>query len=216
MSDQGYRIGAVLAVAAPDGGGPRERQTVDYELVDPTIARFHGRVLSLSPARTLVEFAEVGDALAAGLELQRGMAERNAKRQAGGPIELGLGVDLGELFERQGQLQGTAIAARLAKLARPGEVALSEAAYRHLRAKTFAAEFTPRRVDQPQPTDLPVGVIDARPITAPGAQSPWIVERHWSLLAGVGALVMLLMATLVLWRPVVALLLGSSPAGDAP
>ena len=52
------------AGAEPDAGeatAARELGAIQCELVDPTISRYGGRIFALTPSRTLVEFAEVGD-----------------------------------------------------------------------------------------------------------------------------------------------------------
>ena len=77
------KLAAIVALEAtgppPDAAGEgalARLAVVQCELVDPTISRFGGRVFALTRTRTLVEFADPARAVACGLEIQRGMAER--------------------------------------------------------------------------------------------------------------------------------------------
>ena len=88
----------------------------------------------------LVEFASVVDAVQCAVEIQIGMAERNAAEAAGQDgrrIEFRIGVNLGDVIIEGDDIHGDGvkIAARLEGLADPGGVCLSEEVYRHLRGK---------------------------------------------------------------------------------
>ncbi len=48
------------------------------ELIDPKIAKHHGRIVKLMGDGALVEFASVVDAVLCAVEIQRGMSARNA------------------------------------------------------------------------------------------------------------------------------------------
>ena len=50
------------------------------DLVDPTIALHHGRVVKRTGDGLLIEFRSVVDAARCGIEVQNGMVERNAIR----------------------------------------------------------------------------------------------------------------------------------------
>ena len=72
------KLAAILAVDVVDATGPDraaadELRTIQYELIDPTISRYGGRIFAMLPATTLVEFAEPGHAVGCGLEIQRGV-----------------------------------------------------------------------------------------------------------------------------------------------
>ena len=102
------------------------------DLIDPTIAVHHGRVVKRTGDGAIVEFRSVVDAVRCAIEVQSGMVERNAGLPAERRIEFRIGVHLGDVVEESdGDLMGDAvnIAARLEGIARPGAICLSEQAY---------------------------------------------------------------------------------------
>jgi len=106
------------------------------DLIDPTIAVCHGRVVKRTGDGLIAEFRSVVDAMRCAIEVQLGMAERNAGVAPEKRIELRIGVHLGDVVEEaDGDLMGDGvnIAARLESIAEPGGVCLSEDAYRQVR-----------------------------------------------------------------------------------
>src|SRR5262245_31180261 len=61
------------------------------ELLDPAIARNHGRIIKTTGDGLLVEFLSVIDAVACAVEVQQRMARRNADVPAARAIELRIG-----------------------------------------------------------------------------------------------------------------------------
>ena len=108
------------------------------DLIDPTIAVHHGRVVKRTGDGALVEFRSVVDAVRCAVEIQSAMVERNAGVPAERRIEFRIGVHLGDVVEESdGDLMGDGvnIAARLEGIAQPGAICLSEDAYRQVRAR---------------------------------------------------------------------------------
>jgi adenylate cyclase len=108
------------------------------DLIDPTIAVHHGRVVKRTGDGVLVEFHSVVDAVRCAMEMQYGMVERNAGLPAEGRIEFRIGIHLGDVVEEtDGDLMGDGvnIAARLEGVSKPGAICLSEDAYRQVRAR---------------------------------------------------------------------------------
>jgi adenylate cyclase len=108
------------------------------DLIDPTIAVHHGRVVKRTGDGALVEFRSVVDAVRCAVEIQNAMVERNAGVPAERRIEFRIGVHLGDVVEESdGDLMGDGvnIAARLEGIAQPGAICLSEDAYRQVRAR---------------------------------------------------------------------------------
>jgi adenylate cyclase len=108
------------------------------DLFDPTIAVHHGRVVKRTGDGALVEFRSVVEAVRCAIEVQNGMAERNAGLPSDRRIELRIGIHLGDVVEESdGDLMGDGvnIAARLEGLATPGMICLSEDAYRQVKAR---------------------------------------------------------------------------------
>jgi adenylate cyclase len=108
------------------------------DLIDPTIALHHGRVVKRTGDGILVEFRSVVDAVRCAIEVQNGMVERNAGLPPERRIEFRVGIHLGDVVEEaDGDLMGDGvnIAARLEGICKPGAICLSEDAYRQVRDK---------------------------------------------------------------------------------
>ncbi len=108
------------------------------DLIDPTIAVHHGRVVKRTGDGILIEFPSVVDAVRCAIEVQNGMVERNAGLLPEHRIEFRVGVHLGDVVEESdGDLMGDGvnIAARLEGIAKPGAICLSEDAYRQVKSR---------------------------------------------------------------------------------
>ena len=113
-------------------------RAVRSDLIDPTIALHHGRVVKLAGDGALVEFRSVVDAVRCAVEIQYGMIERNSGLPPERRIEFRIGVHLGDVVEEaDGDLMGDGvnIAARLEGIAGPGAICLSEDAYRQVKGR---------------------------------------------------------------------------------
>src|SRR5512139_3082594 len=103
------------------------------DLIDPTIAVHHGRVIKRTGDGALVEFRSVVDAMRCAIEMQSGMVERNAGLSAERRIEFRIGIQLGDVVEeRDGDLLGDGVnmAVRLEGSAKPNGIFFSEDDYR--------------------------------------------------------------------------------------
>jgi TolB-like protein len=108
------------------------------DLIDPTIAVHHGRVVKRTGDGSIIEFRSVVDAVRCAIEVQNGMVERNAGLPPERRIEFRVGVHLGDVVEESdGDLMGDGvnIAARLEGIAKPGSICLSEDAYRQVKSR---------------------------------------------------------------------------------
>src|SRR6201991_1130984 len=108
------------------------------DLIDPTIALHHGRVVKRTGDGSIIEFRSVVDAVRCAIEVQSGMVERNAGLPPEKRIEFRVGVHLGDVVEESdGDLMGDGvnIAARLEGVAKPGAICLSEDAYRQVKSR---------------------------------------------------------------------------------
>ena len=102
------------------------------DLIDPTIAVHHGRIVKRTGDGSLIEFRSVVDAVRCAIEVQNGLVERNAGVPPERRIEFRVGIHLGDVVEESdGDLMGDGvnIAARLEGVAKPGGICLSEQAY---------------------------------------------------------------------------------------
>jgi adenylate cyclase len=108
------------------------------DLIDPAIDAHRGRIVKRTGDGILIEFRSVVDAVRCAIEVQQGLIERNAGVPEDRRIEFRVGIHLGDVVEESdGDLMGDGvnIAARLEGIAQPGEVCLSEDAYRQVREK---------------------------------------------------------------------------------
>ncbi len=108
------------------------------DLIDPTIAVHHGRVVKRTGDGALIVFRSVVDAVRCAIEVQNGMVERNAGLPPERRIEFRIGIHLGDVVEESdGDLMGDGvnIATRLEGIAKPGAICLSEDAYRQVKAR---------------------------------------------------------------------------------
>ena len=108
------------------------------DLIDPTIAVHHGRIVKRTGDGSIVEFRSVVDAVNCAIEVQRAMVERNAGVAPDKRIEFRIGVHLGDVVEESdGDLMGDGvnIAARLQGVAKPGGICISDDAYRQVKSR---------------------------------------------------------------------------------
>ena len=108
------------------------------DLIDPTFAVHHGRVVKHTGDGAIVEFRSVVDAVRCAIEVQNAMVERNAGVPEDRRIEFRIGIHLGDVVEESdGDLMGDGvnIAARLEGICEPGAICLSEDAYRQVKQR---------------------------------------------------------------------------------
>jgi class 3 adenylate cyclase len=113
-------------------------RTLRSDLIDPTIAVHHGRIIKRTGDGSIIEFRSVVDAVNCAIEVQRAMVERNAEVAPDKRIEFRIGIHLGDVVEESdGDLMGDGvnIAARLQGVAKPGAICLSEDAYRQVKGR---------------------------------------------------------------------------------
>jgi TolB-like protein/class 3 adenylate cyclase/Tfp pilus assembly protein PilF len=113
-------------------------RTIRSELFIPVIAAYRGRVVKQTGDGSLIEFRSVVDAVRCAIELQDGMATRNAALAAERQILFRVGIHLGDVIEEEdGDLMGDGvnIAARLEGIAEPGGIYLSRAAHEQVDGK---------------------------------------------------------------------------------
>ena len=93
------------------------------DLIDPTVAVHHGRVIKRTGDGLIIEFRSVVDAVRCAVEVQRAMVERNSGVPPDRRIAFRVGVHLGDVVEEaDGDLMGDGvnIAARLEGICEPG------------------------------------------------------------------------------------------------
>jgi len=153
-------------------------------LVDPKIAEHKGRIVKTTGDGLLAEFPSVVDAVRCAVEVQRGMAERNAAVPAAECIQFRIGINLGDVIVEEGDIfgDGVNIAARLEALAEPGGVLISNNVHDQVRDRLPFA-FTDLGEQQVKNIARPVRVYRIRTtLTHPapdgsGSPSPALRER---------------------------------------
>ena len=103
-------------------------RALQSDLIDPTVAVHHGRVVKRTGDGHLIEFRSVVDAVRCAIEVQNGMVERNAGVPPERRIEFRVGIHLGDVVEESdGDLMGDGVnvAARLEGVADRGGICIS-------------------------------------------------------------------------------------------
>jgi adenylate cyclase len=169
------------------------------DLIDPTIAVHHGRIVKRTGDGSIVEFRSVVDAVRCAVEVQNAMVERNAGVPEDRRIVFRIGIHIGDVVEESdGDLMGDGvnIAARLEGIASPGAICLSEDAYRQVKARLDlnVSDLGPtqlKNIAEPiHVYSLEVGV-PAQPKPAVQSQPPAAAAkprralRRWSAIAAV-------------------------------
>ena len=111
------------------------------DFILPTIEAGNGRIVKLMGDGLLTEFDSVVDAVECALALQRGIAERNADVPADTQLVLRIGVHLGDVIVKEGDIfgDGVNVAARLEAMAEPGAVCISQQVLDHIETKVKVA-----------------------------------------------------------------------------
>src|SRR6476646_10625488 len=173
-------------------------------LVDPKIAEHRGRVVKNTGDGMLAEFSSVVDALRCALDVQRGMAERNAEVPVEKRIEFRIGINVGDVIIDRDDIfgDGVNVAARLEGLAKPGGICISEDAHRQVRGK-FDVAFEDAGEHQLKNIARPVRVFrvafddarPAKPISQPHNAALAVRRDRWSArVPAIGAAVVLIAA----------------------
>ena len=96
-------------------------------LFDPKLAEHRGRLVKTTGDGLLAEFASVVDAVRCAVDVQRGMAARNADVAPDRRIEFRIGIHVGDIIVEDDDIfgEGVNVAARLEGLAAPGGICVS-------------------------------------------------------------------------------------------
>jgi formylglycine-generating enzyme required for sulfatase activity/class 3 adenylate cyclase len=107
------------------------------ELIDPTIAEHHGRLIKNTGDGFLVMFESPVEAVRCAIVIQQSMAGRNAGMQRSQWILYRIGVNLGDVIVESDDIYGDGVnvAARLETLAEPGTVYISGGIYEQIKNK---------------------------------------------------------------------------------
>jgi TolB-like protein/class 3 adenylate cyclase/Flp pilus assembly protein TadD len=135
-------VGYSRLAGADEEGTLARLRALRGDLIDPAIATHHGRVVKRTGDGILIDFRSVVAAVRCAIEVQNGMAERNAGVAEDRRIQFRVGVHLGDIVEEaDGDLMGDGvnIAARIEGIAKPGAICLSEQAYWQVKGRLDVA-----------------------------------------------------------------------------
>jgi TolB-like protein/class 3 adenylate cyclase len=124
-------------MGADEEGTLRRLKAHRKELVDPKITEHRGRIVKTTGDGMLVEFVSVVDAVRCAVDIQRGMAERNAGVPSDERIEFRVGINVGDIIFDGDDIfgDGVNVAARLEALADPGGIMVSGVVHDQVRDK---------------------------------------------------------------------------------
>src|SRR5215471_951417 len=167
------RLAAILAadvagysrLMGRDEEGTHERLKAHLaHFVEPKIREHRGRTVKNTGDGLLAEFPSVVDAVRCAVEVQRGMADRNAETPEDKRITFRMGVNLGDVIVEEHDIfgDGVNVAARLEALAEPGGICISRVVRDQIRDKLPYA-FMDMGEQQVKNIARPVRVYALRP-----------------------------------------------------
>ncbi|MBV8577999.1 MAG: SUMF1/EgtB/PvdO family nonheme iron enzyme [Acetobacteraceae bacterium] len=121
-----------------DEEGTHERvKSIQRDLIDPTIAEHHGRLVKTTGDGFFAIFDSPVEAVRCGIVIQQNMFGRNALLAKEQRIEYRIGVNLGDVIIEEDDIYGDGvnIASRLESIAEPGEVYISGGIYEQIKNK---------------------------------------------------------------------------------
>jgi len=225
-SYHGYHIDKVVkqpvqrrlaAILAADVAGYSRLMGVDEEgthehlkahlsqLIDPKIREHRGRTVKNTGDGMLVEFSSVIDAVRCAAEVQRGMADRNAKTPEDERIAFRIGINLGDVIVEASDIYGDGVnvAARLEALAEPGGICISRVVRDQIRDR-LPYPFEDKGEQNVKNIARPLRVYALRPecmaeLPATSLPSPTALRRHTALFVTIATASAALVIAAVTW-----------------
>jgi TolB-like protein/Tfp pilus assembly protein PilF len=198
------RLAAILAadvagysrLMGADEEGTHERLGAHFrELVEPKIAGHRGRIVKNTGDGFLADFTSVVDAVRCAVDMQRGMAERNASVAPTERIQFRIGINLGDVIVEEHDIfgDGVNVAARLEALAEPGGICVSRVVRDQVRDKLDfafedAGEQRVKNIARPMRVyrfrDVATGERPSAPIALPLPDKPSIAVLPFANMSG--------------------------------
>jgi TolB-like protein/class 3 adenylate cyclase len=148
--------------------------TARREVLDGLIATHGGRIANTAGDSVLAEFGSAVDAVRCAMEAQAALAEANSTLPENRQINFRIGVHVGDVMVRAGDLfgDGVNIAARLQTLARAGGLCVSSVTYDQVR-KILPVEFTDLGAQTVKNLEEPIRAYEIR---AQGEAAPSVAK----------------------------------------
>lgn len=110
---------------------------IERDLIEPTIAEHHGRLIKTTGDGFLAIFDSPVEAVRCGIVIQQSMVGRNASLPRQHWIVYRIGVNLGDVIIEDGDVYGDGVnvAARLEGIAQPGQIYISGGIYEQVKHK---------------------------------------------------------------------------------
>ena len=169
------------------------------EVIDPLLAKHHGRVVKLMGDGAIAEFGSVVDAVSCAVAAQKEIAAVQADNPREQRIVFRMGINLGDVVVDGADLlgDGVNVAARLEQLCEPSGILISGTAYDHLQGK-IALVLDYRGEQQVKNIARPVRTYSVR---LEGLRRHWLLDarrlRRWRL--PVAVVLVLLVGGAAIW-----------------
>src|SRR4051794_11685335 len=149
-----------------DEDGTLKGLTERRAILDKSIGDHRGRIANTAGDSVLAEFGSAVDAVKCAVDAQTALAETNSSLPPDHRISFRIGVHIGDVMIRAGDLfgDGVNIAARLQTLAKPGAVCISGATHDQVR-KVLPMTFVDLGVQEVKNIEEPVRAYQ---VAAPG------------------------------------------------
>jgi len=153
-----------------DEDGTLRTVTACRAILDALVGEHRGRIANTAGDSVLAEFPSVAEGLSCALAIQAAIAKYNEPLSPGRQMRFRIGLHLGDVMIRDGDLFGDAvnIAARLQALAEPGGICVTAAVRDHAGTR-LTATFTDTGAQQVKNIAEPVHVFR---VAAPGPGRP--------------------------------------------
>lgn len=179
-------VGYSRLMSADEEGTLAQLKGHRQALVDPKITEHHGRIVKTTGDGLLVEFASVMDALHCAVEVQRGMAERDADVPQDKRIEFRIGIHQGDVITEAGDIfgDGVNVAARLEGLAEPGGICVSGRVQEDAQGKIDVSfeDMGEQRLKNISRPIRAYRVVPNSPAGALGIRNSGFLSRRWKLI----------------------------------
>src|ERR1043165_322959 len=110
-----------------DEEGTLRTLALSQEVIANLVTEHQGRIFGMAGDSIMVEFASAVQAVRCAVAVQRALERRNADLPAGHRMVFRIGINLGDVIVRDGDLYGDGVnvAARLQALADPAQICIS-------------------------------------------------------------------------------------------